>query len=119
MFNFIVVLEKPATNFQMGFKEKGIADAARVKIREAMDDWKGKNSDRRITVKDDYGREMDAYASNISSVMIEDSQQAKEMANDQNIDQARANESFMKRRNEDVELIRLFPGNSNHLMGRA
>lgn len=112
MYNFIVVIEKPATNFQLGFKEHGLANAARVRLREAMDDWKLKNKESRVTIKDDYGREMDAYASNISSFMIEDHQQKMQMTNEQNIDTARANESFVKRRNEDMELMRLFPTNT-------
>lgn len=121
MYNFIIVLEKPATNFQLGFKEKGMADAAKVKVRAAMDAYEKQKDDARITVKDDYGREMDAFASNIRSVLIEDHQLKMEMQNDQNIDTARANDVFIKNRNDNVELMRLFPTQSSihPAIGRA
>lgn len=116
MYNFIIVLEKPATNFVLGFKERGTADAAKEKIRAA---WKNTLL-QRITIKDDYDREIDAFVSNIVSVMIENNEEKMIEMNDKNIDTARANAVFIKEREGNVELTRLFP--SNQIMpygGRA
>lgn len=121
MFNFCIILIEPAMNLTLGFKEKDMANAARVAMRKNMDAYKLEDTDSRMTVKDDYGHEIDVYASNVSGVLIQDHQASVERANDQNIDTARANADFLARRNEDMELMRLFPGNqvATPHMGRA
>lgn len=113
MFNFMVVLEKPATNFVLGFKTEGAAKAA-------LENIKNRCADESVSVKDDYGRILECEKSNIASVMIEDNLLKGDMHFDQQLDAARANQSFVDRRNEDMELMRLFPGNAmQNVAGRA
>lgn len=113
MYNFIVSLISPPINFTLGFKEEGLAKAARENIhskwKEYLSDAK---SDEIVTIKDDYGHYLDAMTSNIAAILIQDQQGCMERSNDQNIDTARANDVFIKKRNGDMELMRLFPGNN-------
>jgi ABC-type ATPase with predicted acetyltransferase domain len=112
MYNFIIALVNPNINFQLGFKEESMARAMRDKIIERKKEFEGNKTDGGITIKDDYGHHLDVVASNIAAILIQDHQAGIELKNDQNIDMARANDAFLKRRNEDMELIRLFPANN-------
>lgn len=117
MFNLVIILKEPSTNLLLGFKEKGLADAARLNIRKKMDEFNIDKINSRITVKDDFSHECDIFASNIATVIVEDNQKNSEMTNEKNIDIAHANDAFIKRREKDMELIRLFP--SNNMAGIA
>jgi hypothetical protein len=83
-----------------------MAKAARENVRDRI---KGKETT--VTVVDDYGHQLSFEPNNCSAILIQDGQLSAERTNDQNIDTARANDVFIKRRNEDMELMRLFPGN--------
>jgi hypothetical protein len=117
MFNFVVVLKEPGLNFTLGFKEEGMARAERDKIKDARKE----GTTTWVTIVDDYGHRLDAEISNIAAILIQDQQGCMERNNDQNVDTARANDAFVRRRNEDMELMRLFPSQSNihPAMGRA
>lgn len=113
MYNFMVCLTNPNINFTLGFREEGLAKAARENIHKARKAYlSDPKNDGSVTVKDDYGHHLDVMTSNICAVLIQDHKGAMERNNDQNIDVARANDEFMKRREGDMELLRLFPGNA-------
>jgi hypothetical protein len=113
MFNFVVVLKEPSVNFTLGFKTEDAAKTANQNIKD-------RKLGEMVTINDDYGHRLECERINIAAILIQDAQLCAERNNDQNIDTARANDSFLKRRNEDMELMRLFPSNQMHpQMGRA
>lgn len=115
MFNFIVVLKQPEMNFTLSFKTEDMAKAARERVRDGF-----KKNAERLTIKDDYGHELDVFPDNISAILIQDGELVSERNQDQEIDKARAQATFLKRRESDMELMRLFPGNQiGHPAGRA
>lgn len=115
MYNLLVLCHNPSANFQFGFKDQGGANTARHKVKEAM-----KSANAILTLTDDYGQTLDVPASMVAMVFMQCQKGKCELATEQNIDQARHNEEFIARRNESVELMRLFPGQTqNHIMGRA
>lgn len=121
MYNFIIILKEPGLNLSLAFKEEGLAKVARENIHAAKKKWlSDPNSDSNITIKDDYGHHLDVMVSNIAAVLIQDQYAATERDQEQQVDKARQQENFLKRRSQDMELMRLFPaagGLPN--MGRA
>lgn len=121
MFNFIIVLKEPGLQFTLGYKDEGAAKSARENIHARRKLYfSDPKEDGVVTVKDDFGHHLDVMASNIAAVLIQDQYCATERDQEQYIDKARFNEAFLKRRKEDMELMRLFPG-QNQIMptGRA
>lgn len=106
MYNFVAVLVSPPMQIGLGFKTYASARAAREKAKERV------KENGNVTITDDFGREFETDGKNISAFLIEDNQASQEMQGEKQIDMARANETFVKRRSSDVELIRLFPGNN-------
>lgn len=111
MHNFIITLNNPSMQIGLGFKTYESAYAAREKAKERV------KQGGMVNITDDFGREFETDSRNVSAFLIESHQKAKEMINEQQIDNAKAAEAFSKRRNEDVELIRLFP--SQNIVGRT
>jgi hypothetical protein len=107
MFNLIISIQEPPFNFTMAYKTEASAKIARDKIWDRL-----KIGEGLLTVKDDFGQQFDAFCSNVSATVIQDNQERVSIQTEQAIDQARHNAEFITRRNEDMELMRLFPGNA-------
>lgn len=106
MYNFVIILKNPAMQIGLGFKTRDAASSAKERAKERI------KSNGNVTIIDDFGRTFETDSSNISAFLIEDNQASKEMISEQQIDNARASEQFLKRRNDDNELMRLFPANN-------
>lgn len=110
MHNLIICLINPVANFSLGYSTLDSAKVARENVHKARKELLLDKTDSIVTITDDYGHRLDVVASNIAAVMIQDNQRNHEKTNDSNIDLARANEVFLKAREGNVELLRLFPG---------
>ncbi len=112
MYNFCIALINPAINFALSFKTEDMAKAEREKVHAARKTFFLDKIDSMVTIKDDYGHQLDINASNIAAVLIQDQELCTDRDQDQQVDRARSNAKFLQRRNDDVELMRLFPGNA-------
>jgi len=120
MYNLVIGIALPAGQAALAFKEAELIQAEREKIRKAQKNWFESKTDTMLTIKDDYGNVLDINASNIATVLIQDNQANNERTNDSNIDVARANAKFLEKRNQDMELMRLFPMGANMpMVGRG
>ena len=112
MYNFIVTLKAPALNFTLGYKDEASAKTAREKIHSFRKKYFETQEDSQITIKDDYGHQLDVEASNIASTLIQNQYGATERDQDQNIDNARFGIDFKNRLRNEPDLAILFPQNT-------
>lgn len=104
MFNLCIFRENSTVQYVMCFKTQESAKAQRENIRNQQ------KSDANITtVKDDYGNEIDFHTSDIGTVHIEDVEKSYWQKIDADIISKRVAHAFGAKRNDDIELIKLYP----------
>lgn len=113
MFNFVIILKEPALTFSLAFKTLEAAKVALEKVKSF-----DKDDSTLLLIKDDYGHELQVYPYNVAGVLIQNHQSYIERNMEQDVDVARANASFVKKRETDMELMRLFPPNQIVPTGR-
>lgn len=105
MFNLCIFLKNSTVQYVLVFISHDTARAAREVWKTQI-----KAKAERTTIKDDYGHELDLPTLDLATIYIENTEKKFESAFDSEIIRRRVDAAFMEKRKDDMELMRLFPG---------
>lgn len=111
MYNVCLFLRGTQIQYMLNFKDQGLAEKARDKLRDARTAWLKTGAAEEVRIKDDFKQCLDIVSSDIMSIFTENLKEAMEAKVQAQIAQGEFNEEFKKRREGDINLIRLFPAN--------
>jgi len=104
MFNVSVFLKGSTVQFLLGYKTHASAYDAREKYKERK-----KSNEEFIVLKDDFGAEIQLPVADIHAFMIEDQDMVLDVIRERDIAKRQENARFIKRRQDSIELMHLYP----------
>lgn len=120
MYNLCIFLLDSPVQYLLNFKEESTVNAARENIHAKQKEWMSGEGESITTIKDDYGQSLDIITSKIATVYIESLEKMYWKNIDAEILKRKVDGDFLKKRNDDLELIKLFPQQSQlHQGGHA
>lgn len=104
MFNVTILLINSTSQFLLGYNtHSGAYDA-----RESYKKRKEENMEF-IVLKDDFGMELQLPITDIQAFVVEDLDKALDSRRERDIAQRQEQARFMKRRQDNIELMHLYP----------
>lgn len=104
MFNISIILRNSAMQFLCGFKTHAAAYDAREEYKKRL-----KEKQELTVIKDDFGMELQVFTSDIQVFLIEDADHGLDAARERDIAKRQEQARFMKRRQDNIELMHLYP----------
>lgn len=104
MFNVCIFLRNQSVQFLLGYKTHSRAYDAReyYKARVA-------SKEEFVVIKDDFGIEVQLPTADIQAFVIENQNEALDVRRERDITQRQEQARFMKRRQDNIELMHLYP----------